>query len=243
VDELPVSAPPAREGEGQGEGEGAGPPGDGGARRRRGMGSKTPAIIAATLVAIAAGYAASTLIGGSGGGGSTAGQPAAGARARALVAKDPMKAIVAGQLGDLRCAVSQAPPGGQVQERAECVPKTAGRPPIQGLTLTSFATRDDLNGLFGGSRALTRDPAVALSGSCGPDGPWGGQGRWFLDAQRTEPGGRMFCHTADQGGGGGRPTVVWTIDGARLLAQATASDSRDLGAWWVRTRNLRDPQR
>ena len=45
----------------------------------------------------------------------------------------------------------------------------------------------------------------------------------------------MVCFTR-----GRRAAIVWTVNDSPVLAEATAANSSDLGAWWARRRHLRN---
>jgi serine/threonine-protein kinase len=192
-------------------------------RRRLPVSNRTAVALGLALVAAVIGFAVASQVGGDGEQRTTqAGADAATASGGAL------QDIVSRGLPDLACTVRAAPPGGQVVENATCRPKGGGEPAR--LTLARFSSTAALDGLFDRARALTADAVVRRPGDCGPDGPWGGQGRWA--------GGRMFCSGASDGTGGTNPSVSWTVARSRVLAQATGTTSADLGAWWVSHRDL-----
>ncbi|MGZ4276915.1 MAG: serine/threonine-protein kinase [Solirubrobacteraceae bacterium] len=216
VDDGPAVEPPPRE-------------------RRRHV--ATAVIVVLTLLAGVAGYAASTASRGGGGSGSPAG---ATARAAAAPAGPNLRAIIARDLPDFTCKVNPGPAGGSVAETAACAPTKAGTPPIRRVALTRLTTRTALNRRYADTRARSGDPAARRPGDCRPNHPWAGSGRWFDNRARTvAAAGSMFCTTARAGSGAGpQPRIVWTVGASRVLAEASAPRSADLGAWWQRTRNL-----
>jgi hypothetical protein len=193
-------------------------------------------IAVCVVVAGVAGYIASTLVGGKGSpSGATAPAVAAaggGSSQGAASAKGTLGAIAARNLPDLRCSITAAAAGGPTLEHATCTPIKAGSPAITRVALTSFADKAGLDRFYANALALVNDPAARRPADCRPDLAWGGRGRWFRDTDLTVPGGRMFCFTA------GQPTIVWTVNGVLILAQAAASSSSELGAWWARERLL-----
>ena len=184
-------------------------------------------VIAGTLLAAVLGYAVSTLGGDDGGGGGTGGG-AGDARSAgvAQAAAGNLKAIAARSLPDLRCTVTAAPAGGRVVENAACVPKAAGAPDIERVTLTLFSDREQLDRLYDRSRAVAGAAATGGAAGCSP-------GPWFKDAGRTQQGGRRFCSTGAPGA-----RIVWTADDALVLADAGATSAPELERWWAGRRNL-----
>jgi serine/threonine-protein kinase len=189
------------------------------------------ALAGLAVAAAVGGYALSRTTGGGNDQSPGPARAAAPGGIRALAARDPLRAVIAKNLPDVQCAVTRAPAGGAVVENATCVPRTAGDRSLGRLTLTLFADREALNRLYEAARALVQDPAVRRRSDCGPDRPYGGHGRWSTGGARA---GKMFCEPR-----AGRPRVVWTVDESKVLGEATAADSTELGAWWVSSRYLR----
>jgi Protein kinase domain len=193
---------------------------------RRGWRPSAAVVIAGcVLLAAVVGYVASSTLGGDEDGGGGPAEASAGT---------PLGAVLARSVPELRCAVRPASPGAGPLETAACVPRSAGAAPIDRLTVTRFSSREGLDRLYRAGRTLVPDPAAQRRGDCRPDLPWGGRGAWPLTADGTVDGGRMFCFTR-----AGRPAIVWTVNDSLVLADATAANSSDLGAWWTRRRHLR----
>jgi hypothetical protein len=95
------------------------------------------------------------------------------------------------------------------------------------VTLARFSSTAAMNDVYRSARELSPDPSARLPGTCRPEVPWGGSGRWA--------GGRMFC------AGAGRASITWTVDSLRVLAAASGVRRFELGTWWLRERDLRTP--
>jgi hypothetical protein len=174
------------------------------------------------------GYFVSTLGGDEGGGTGGGGARPAGA---AQQASGSLRAIAARSLPDLRCTVTPAPSGGRVRENAGCVPKTAGAPDIERVTLTLFSDREQLDSLYDRSRAVAGAAVTGAAAGCSP-------GPWYKDAARTKQGGRRFCSTGAPGA-----RIVWTANDALVLADAGATSAPELESWWATRRNLQPAPR
>ena len=216
----PTAAPPAPVPAASAAGA---PPGAAPRRRSRLMTVTIP-VIAATILAAGVGYGVSTLGGDDEGGGGDAATAGAGARP---ASSGSLREIAASGLPDLRCTVTSAPGGGGVVENAACVPKTAGTPPIERVTLTLFSNRQQLDSLYERSLAIAGDAARGGAAGCSP-------GPWFKDAAQSQPGGRRFCSSGAPGA-----RIVWTANDALVLADAGAASAQPLQSWWITRRNLR----
>ncbi|HEX2103775.1 MAG TPA: serine/threonine-protein kinase [Solirubrobacteraceae bacterium] len=182
----------------------------------------TAVAVGLALVAAVAGYATSALVDGG-----DDGRGSASAPVRADAAKDGLGAVIAAGLPGLRCTVTSAPPGGAVVENARCTPDARRTPGVSRVTLARFSSTAAMNDLYRSARRLSPDSSARLPGTCRPDVPWGGSGRWA--------GGRMFC------AGAGRASITWTVDSLRVLATASGVRRFELGTWWLRERDLRRP--
>jgi serine/threonine-protein kinase len=191
---------------------------------RRWRPSRTVAVVAGGFVlAAVVGYVASASLGGDDGG--DGGQ---------ATAATPLGAIVARSVPELRCTVRPAAPGAGPLETAGCVPRSPSAAPIDRLSVTRFSSREGLDALYRTGRSLVPDPAARRRGDCSDGQPWGGRGAWPEAGSGAVDEGRMFCFTRS-----GRPAIVWTVNDSLVLAEATAANSSDLGAWWARRRQLR----
>jgi serine/threonine protein kinase len=140
-------------------------------------------------------------------------------------AAEPLRAIADRRLSSMRCTVSDAGGGAEVAGTASCTPQGGGSGQPRRVSLTLLTTREALDDFFRRTRALAAGGTGGAGGAAGcPSGPW------------TSPGGgagRVFC------AGGGTPRVVWTVDDALVLADASGRRQGQLVTWWQQQRDLR----